>query len=183
LPAVSDSWNKANWSRTTEMIVLLKEHFKCIKTGNSDRQNERQWEQSKLVFDGFHSFLVEKDLKQATVIRRYKDMVFFVMDYLFVHDDAESILDVTDFTIRQYLGDWYIRNFPHPTANKIKLCLRAFNDFFSFLNHEGFITRKEFIAIKEACKDTKWFQLRLKNHHATGGKYLEVVERRLTEPV
>ena len=146
------------------MRNLTSEDFTCIKILNTKKENERQWEKSKAVFDHFYTFLLQKGLGDPIARRRTKDMVFFVMDYLFVHDDAESILDVTDYTIRQFLGDWYIRHFPKPTIHGITLKLRAFADFFNFLNTLGYITDEELTEIKAVCKDRKWFEMRLKTY-------------------
>ncbi|MCD6318558.1 hypothetical protein J7M02_05775 [Candidatus Aerophobetes bacterium] len=76
------------------MGKLKEEHFECIKKDNSDKEYEKQWKRSKIVFDQFYDYLVkEKGLKESTAGNRTNMAAFFVMDYLFVYDDAMSILE------------------------------------------------------------------------------------------
>ncbi len=144
------------------MRELTSEDFICIKILNTAKENERQFKKSKIVFDHFYAYLLQKGVGEHIARRRLRDINYFILNYLFVHDDAESMLDVTDYTIRQFLGDWYIRHFPKPTVNRIALMLRAFNDFFNFLNTLGFIADEELAGIKAVIKERKWFEMRLK---------------------
>jgi hypothetical protein len=150
------------------MKRLQSDDFLCIKTVNTHRENNRQLKRSKVVFGEFHAYLLQKGLNEAAARRRTKEIALFVMDYLFVHDDAESILDVTDYTIIQYLGSWYVRNIPKPSNHGIAIKLRSFNDFFTFLNYYGFISENDLMLIKAVCKDRKWFEMRLKFYAETG---------------
>ncbi|MDK2897286.1 MAG: hypothetical protein PWP04_1406 [Candidatus Atribacteria bacterium] len=86
------------------------------------------------------------------------------MNYLFVYDDAMSILEVSGDTIRTFLGNWYIRKFMIPKISEIKSFLRAISDFFTFLQKEGFIFKKQLNEIKEVCKDIAWFEMRLQTY-------------------
>ena len=47
-------------------------------------------------------------------------VAFFIMDYLFVYDNATSVLEVDGDTIRRFLGNWYIRKFINPKISEIK---------------------------------------------------------------
>jgi len=60
-------------------------------------------------FDCFFEYLKDKGLKESTASKRTQRIVFFILDYLFVYDDALSILEVSGDTIRTFLGNWYIR--------------------------------------------------------------------------
>ena len=143
------------------MEKIKKEHFECIKEDNSDEENERQWEHSKIIFDKFYEYLKNKGLKETTADNRTGKVEFFVMDYLFVYDDAMSILEVSDYTIRTFLGNWYIRKFMDPKISTIKSFLRAISNFYEFIYKEGFITKEHLREIKEVCKDKEWFEMRL----------------------
>jgi len=90
--------------------------------------------------------------------------VFFVMDYLFVYDDATSILEVSGDTIKTFLGNWYIRKNWNPSIKEMKSLLRALSDFFTFLYKKGFMDKEELNEIKKVCKDTAWFEMRLKTY-------------------
>lgn len=145
-------------------MELKKEHFECIKEENSEEEDEKQWKRSKVVFDHFCDYLEKKGLTRDTVSGRTERVTFFVMNYLFVYDDAESILDVSGETIRTFLGNWYIRKFLNPTMSEIKVYLSALSDFFTFLREGDFISESDLKEIKEACKDIPWFEMRLRTY-------------------
>jgi len=154
----------------TEKIEKMKsEHFECIKEDNSEEEYEKQWERSKIVFDCFHEYLKDKGLKESTVDKRTDRVLFFIMNYLFVYDDATSILDVYDDTIRKFLGNWYIRKFWDPKMSEIKSFLRAISDFYTFLQKEDFISKGDLREIKEVCRDKAWFEMRLRTYFESEG--------------
>ncbi len=99
------------------------------------------------------------------------------MDYLFVYDDALNILEVSGDTIRTFLGNWYIRKFMNPRISEIKSFLRAISDFFTFLTERDFISKEELSEIKEVCKDTQWFDMRIKTYFdAHGDDFYEWIQ-------
>jgi hypothetical protein len=91
------------------MKKIKREDFDCIKEDNSEEEDKKQWERSKIIFDRFFEYLKDKGLKESTASKRTQRIVFFILDYLFVYDDALSILEVSGDTIRTFLGNWYIR--------------------------------------------------------------------------
>lgn len=146
------------------MEELKAEHFECIKEDNSEEEDEKQWERSKIIFDHFYEYLKKKGLKESTAGKRTKMAVYFIMDYLFVYGDEMNILEVSEVTIRTFLGNWYIRKFMNPKISEIKAFLRSISDFFTLLEKKDFIFREQLIEIKEVCKDTEWFQMRIKTY-------------------
>jgi len=151
------------------MEKIKNEHFECIKEDNSEEEYEKQWKRSKIIFDHFYEYLKNKGLKESTASRRTEMVAFFVMDYLFVYDDAMSVLEVSGDTIRTFLGNWYIRKFMNPSMPNIKSYLKSISDFFTFLNEKGFISKEELSEIKEVCRDKAWFEMRLKTYFETQG--------------
>ncbi len=151
------------------MGKIKNEHFEYIKEDNSVEEYEKQWERSKIIFEHFYEYLKDKGLKGSTAGKRTDMVAFFIMDYLFVYDDAMSILEVSGDTIRTFLGNWYIRKFLNPSMRNIKSYLKAISDFFTFLNKEGFISKEELREIKEVCKDKAWFEMRLKTYFEAQG--------------
>jgi len=147
------------------MRKLKREYLECIKEDNSEEEDEKQWKRTKIVFDHFYNYLVEdRGLKKNTAGERTKMAVFFVMDYLFVYDDATSILEVSGDTIKTFLGNWYIRKNWNPSIKEMKSLLRALSDFFTFLYKKDFMDKEELNEIKKVCKDTAWFEMRLKTY-------------------
>ena len=144
-------------------------HFECIKEDNSEEEDKRQWERSKIVFDHFYDYLREKGLKENLAGRRTEMVAYFVMNYLFVYDDVENILEVSDETIRRFLGNWYIRKSMNPKLTEIKSFLKAISDFFTYLKERGFISKVHLQEIKEVCKDRAWFEMRLKTYFKAEG--------------
>jgi hypothetical protein len=158
-------------------MELRREHFECIKEENSEEEDERQWEKSKIVFDHFCEYLKNKGLKESTSSKRTKMAIFFIMDYLFVYDDIESILEVSGDTIRTFLGNWYIRKFLDPRISEIKSFLRSILDFFTFLQEEDFVSEADLAEIRDVCKDVSWFEMRLRTYRtAEGHKFHEWIE-------
>ena len=151
------------------MEKIKEEHFECIKEDNSEEEYEKQWRRSKIIFDHFYKYLKNKGLKESTASKRTEMVAFFIMNYLFVYDDAMSVLEVSGDTIRTFLGNWYIRKFMNPSMPSIKSYLKSISDFFTFLNEKGFISKGELSEIKEACKDKAWFEMRLKTYFETQG--------------
>ncbi len=140
------------------------EHFECIKENNSEEEYEKQWKRSKIIFDHFYEYLKDKGIKESTAGKRTEMAAFFIMNYLFVYDDAMSILEVSGDTIRTFLGNWYIRKFWNPSLPTIKSYLKSISDFFTFLNEKGFISEEQLGEIKDVCKDKAWFEMRLKTY-------------------
>ncbi len=151
------------------MEKLKIEHFEYIKEENSIEEYKKQWEWSKIIFDHFYEYLKNKGLKESTAGKRTDMAAFFVMDYLFVYDEAMSILDVTGDTIRTFLGNWYIRKYMSPNMREIRMFLRAISDFYTFLGKLGFIFKGQLKEIKEVCKDKAWFEMRLKTYFEAEG--------------
>jgi len=120
---------------------------------------------SKIVFDHFYDYLTkDKGLKKSTARKRTEMAGFFVMNYLFVYDDAMSILEVCGDTIRTFLGNWYIRKMWNLSISQMKSFLRALSNFFTFLSQRGFMDKEELNEIKKVCRDTAWFEMRLKTY-------------------
>lgn len=140
-----------------------------MKEDNSEEEYEKQWKKSKIIFDDFYEYLKNKGLKESTAGKRAEMAAYFIMDYLFVYDDALSILEVSGDTIRMFLGNWYIRKFMNPRMSEIKSFLRAISDLFTFIRNEGFITDEDLKEIKDVCKDTAWFEMRLETYFAAEG--------------
>ena len=67
------------------------------------------------------------------------------------------------------MGNWYIRKFMNPRMSEIKSFLRAISDLFTFIRNEGFITDEGLKGIKDVCKDTAWFEMRLETYFAAEG--------------
>jgi hypothetical protein len=145
-------------------MTLKEEHFECIKEENSEEEDERQWERSRIVFDHFHEYLLNRGLKEETADDRTQRVIFFVMDYLFVYRDVESILEVSADTIRMFLGNWYIRKFLDPKISEIKFFLRAILDFYKFLLKEDIVSEADLEEMEGVCKDIPWFEMRLKTY-------------------
>ncbi len=159
------------------MEEIKTEHLECIKEDNSEEENEKQWKRSKIVFDRFYEYLKNKGLKESTAGKRTEMAAFFIMNYVFVYDDAMNILEVSGETIRKFLGNWYIRKFMNPSMANIKSYLESISNFFAFLNEKGFISKGELSEIKEVCKDKAWFEMRLKTYfEAEGDDFYEWIE-------
>ena len=152
------------------MEKIKNEHFECIKEDNSEEEYEKQWRRSKIIFDHFYEYLRNKGLKESIASKRTEMAAFFIMDYLFVYDDAMSVLEVDGDTIRRFLGNWYIRKFLSPNMSEIKSFLKSISDFFTFLHEKGFISKEELSEIKEVCKDKAWFEMRLKTYFEAEGE-------------
>jgi hypothetical protein len=117
----------------------------------------------------FNSFL--------TTSKRTKMTVFFIMDYLFVYEDMESILEVSGDTVRTFLGNWYIRKFLDPRISEIKSFLRSILDFFTFLQGEDLVSEADLTEIRDVCKDVSWFEMRLRTYYiAEGPEFNEWIE-------
>lgn len=160
------------------MKKIKSEHFECIKEDNSEEEYEKQWKRSQIIFDCFYEYLNKnKGLKESTAGKRAEMAAYFVMDYLFVYDDASNILGVSGDTIRTFLGNWYIRKFLNPRKSEMKDFLRAISDFFTFIRNEGFITDEDLKEIKDVCKDFAWFEMRLGTYFAAeGDEFYEWIE-------
>lgn len=148
---------------------LKAKNFECIKEDNSEEENERQWKNSKIVFDEFRKYLSEKNYKEELIERQLGYSSFFVMNYFFVYDDSLSILATDDTTIRTFLGNWYIRKNMAPNFKEMKEILSALFDFFEFTYNKEFITIEQFEKIKQVCKDKDWFEYRLKTYKTANG--------------
>ncbi|MGC8497427.1 MAG: hypothetical protein ACP5NL_05475 [Thermoplasmata archaeon] len=147
------------------MGMIKLSNFKCIKQENSEEESKKQWERSKIIFDQFFEYLKSHGLKENTVGKRTDMAAYFIMNYVFVYEDLESILEVSGDTIRKFLGNWYIRKSMDPNIATIKSFLRAISDFFTFIHKEGFITDEDLDDIKEVCEDISWFEMRLRTYY------------------
>jgi len=159
------------------MGKIKEEHFECIKEDNSKEEYEKQWKRSKIIFDRFYEYLKNKGLKESTAGKRTEMAAYFIMDYLFVYDDAMNVLEVSGDTIRAFLGNWYIRKFMNPKISEIKSFLKAVSNFFTFLQKNDFIPKEQLKEIRAVCKDTAWFEMRLKTYFdAQGDDFYEWIQ-------
>lgn len=159
------------------MEELKDKHFECVKEDNSEEENEKQWKRSKIVFDHFYEYLKNKGLKESTAGKRTDSAAFFIMKYLFVYDDVTNILEVSEDTIRKFLGNWYIRKCWNPSFRGIKSYLKAISDFYAFLKDKGFISEEQLGEIKDVCKDEAWFEMRLRTYfEAQGDDFYEWIQ-------
>lgn len=149
------------------MEEIRTEHFECVKEDNSREEHEKQWGRSKLIFDSYYNYLKDKGIKEVTAGKRTNKAAYFIMNYVFVYEDIMNIMEVSGETIRKFLGNWYIRKIWNPRVSEIKCFLRSISDFFTFLKEGGFITKEELTEIKDVCKDTSWFEMRLKTYYET----------------
>ncbi|HOL46149.1 MAG TPA: hypothetical protein PK973_06245 [Candidatus Saccharicenans sp.] len=151
------------------MEELEAKHFKCIKRDNSEEEVERRWQIFKIVFDKFYDYLKTKGINENTAGKRTDRAAFFIMNYLFVYGDARSILDISEDTIRKFLGNWYIRRFWDPSIRGIHSYLKAISDFYAFLNERGFVSKEQLSETKAVCKDKAWFEMRLRTYFGAKG--------------
>lgn len=154
-------------------MKLEKENFKCIKEDNSEEDNDKQWENSKIVFDEFIKYLRNKDYKDNLIERQVVFSSYFVMNYFFVYADELSILETDDTIIRRFLENWYIRKNQSPKFKEMKEILSALFDFFEFIHKMEFITIEQFENIKQVCKDKDWFENRLNTYKTVDHKDFE----------
>ena len=149
---------------------MKKENFECIKEDNSEEEIDKQWKNSKAIFEEFEKYLNEKEFKDDLIKRQLGYSSYFVMNYFFVYADELSILETDDTTIRRFLGNWYIRKNWAPKFKEMKEILSALFDFFEFIYLKGFITIEQFEKIKQVCKDKDWFENRLKTYKTANGE-------------
>jgi hypothetical protein len=145
-------------------------HFKCIKEDNSQEDDERQWELSKIVFDRFYEYLKKKGLKESTAEQRTDGAAFFIMRYVFVYEDVIDIRAISEETVRKYLGNWYIRKVMNSSIKEIKLNLTALSNFFTFLKENDHITEDHLRELKGICRDTEWFEMRFRTYFESEGE-------------
>lgn len=150
-------------------MELKAKNFECIKEDNSEEENERQWENSKVVFDEFRKYLSGKNYKDELIERQLGYSSFFMMNYFFVYEGKMSVLETEEITIRTFLGNWYIRKNWSPNFKEMKEILSALFDFFEFAHTKEFITREQFEQVKQVCKDKDWFETRLKTYKTADG--------------
>jgi hypothetical protein len=150
-------------------MKLKTKTFECIKEDNSEEENQRQWKNSKIVFDEFRKYLSEKNYKEELIERQLGYSSFFVMNYIFVYEGKMSVLETEEITIRTFLGNWYIRKNLSPNFIEMKEFLSALFDFFEFIQHKEFITNEQLEKIKQVCKDKNWFEHRLKTYKTAEG--------------
>jgi hypothetical protein len=150
-------------------MKLKTKTFECIKEDNSEEENQRQWKNSKIVFDEFRKYLSEKNYKEELIERQLGYSSFFVMNYFFVYEGKMSVLETEEITIRTFLGNWYIRKNLSPNFIEMKEFLSALFDFFEFIQHKEFITNEQLEKIKQVCKDKNWFEHRLKTYKTAEG--------------
>ncbi len=150
-------------------MKLEAKNFECIKEDNSEEENERQWERSKIVFEEFRKYLSGKNYKDKLIERQLGYSSYFMMNYFFVYADEMSVLGTDDTTIRKFLGNWYIRKNWTPKFKEMKEILSALFDFFEFTYKNDFITSAQFEKIKQVCKDKEWFENRLKTYKTAEG--------------
>ena len=151
-------------------MKLKKENFKCIKEDNSEEENDKQWENSKVVFEEFKKYLIEKGYKDNLIERQLGYSSYFVMNYFFVYADELSILETNDTIIRKFLGNWYIRKSWSPRFKEMKEILSAIFDFFEFIYKNKFISIEQLEEIKQVCKDKDWFENRIKTYKTANGE-------------
>ncbi len=148
-------------------MKLTKENFECIKDDNSEEEDNRQWENTQVVFDEFEEYLRKKNYSDKLVQRQLEYSSFFVMSYFFVYEDVLSVLETDDSTIRKFLGNWYIRKNMSPNLKEMMEILSALFDFFEFLFTRELITDEQFEIIKQVCIDKVWFENRLKTYNTS----------------
>ena len=151
-------------------MKLKKENFACIKEDNSEEENHKQWENSKIVFEEFKKYLIDKGYKDILIERQLGYSSYFIMNYFFVYADELSILEADETTIRIFLGNWYIRKNWSPKFKEMKEILSAIFDFFEFIYKNEFISIEQFDDIKQVCKNKDWFEHRLKTYKTTNGE-------------
>lgn len=125
------------------------------------------YEKMKPAFEQFEQYLISKGLKENTVQKKVHMVLFFIFDFLYVYGDGESILFLSDDTIRSFLGNWYIRKFMQPNMTEIRGFLNAIADFFTFLKKNDLIDTESLKEIKDTCKDKDWFEMRLSTYFQT----------------
>lgn len=66
----------------------------------------------------------------------------------------------------------------NPRISEIKTFLRSISDLFTFLGKKDFISKEHLIEIREVCKDTGWFEMRIKTYiEANGDDFREWIEQ------
>lgn len=72
----------AIYLQNLKKMKLENKHFECIKEDNSEKENEMQCGNSKIVFDEFKIYLSNKNLKVNIIDKQLGWSSYFVMNYL-----------------------------------------------------------------------------------------------------
>ncbi len=152
------------------MTELSNVNFEHVDINEFDDWREEQWKRSRVVFDSFYDYLLEKGIKESTAARKTNMAATFIMNFLFVYmDHTENMLEADDDDIRSFLGNWYIRKSMRPTTKEINQFLISIADFYTFLHKKGYFSKGSLAEIKEVCKDKEWFAERLDSYHSSDG--------------
>lgn len=149
---------------------LNTESFKVIRKENSEEENEKQWQNSKIVFKEFEKFLIKNEYKEEMVIDYVENSIYFFFRYFLTYTDHKSILSTNGTIIRKYLDNWYIRKNRNLSNKIIKKNLEMLKEFFRFIYKQNFITLEQFEEIKSVCNDYEWFKNRLATYKTARGE-------------
>ncbi len=151
-------------------MKIKSEFFNCIKEDNSEEEQQRQWNHSRPIFEEFEKYLKNKGYNDSLIERQIGYSSFFVMNYYFIYEDGNSILETDEEIIRKFLGNWYIRKNWTPNIKEIKEILSSLFDFFEFIQKHNLISKESFEEIKNVCKDKVWFEKRLETYKTAEGE-------------
>ncbi len=114
------------------------------------------------LLEKYKQYLEDKEHNKAYIEKQLDFISFFGIHYLIGYS-GQSILEVDEYDVYDFLGSWYIRKVMYHDRTAIIPYLRALKKFFNFLFHFKKISEETYEALMAECNNPR--------------KYIEKYER------
>ena len=98
----------------------------------------------------FKDYLVDHGLSIKTVDRHLNNLDFFLNDFL-LHDEFRHMEDGL-FTMDEYFGDYFVRNYKKATAGSVKSNVESIKKFYLCMFEHQKIKTSEYMELSKGIK-------------------------------
>jgi hypothetical protein len=121
-------------------------------------------EETGKIVESFYNYLKqEKGLSEETASAHAHHIRFFALHYLVGYEE-KNLLEVTNWDIYDYLGNWYIRKVWGGGKGEVRPILTAFKKFYKFMHERGSVDKDQLDDILSACKDPRIYIRRFESY-------------------
>lgn len=115
------------------------------------------------ILEQYQKYLEQKGHRNGYIQEHLGFLRFFGNNYLMSYN-PRSILEIDEFVIKAFLGEWCIRKVMDFNKSDIVPMLRIFKKFTSFLFHTKKISENRYRNMKKECKNFRYYVEKLERN-------------------
>lgn len=121
-----------------------------------ERAVDENREQNEKYLECFYEDLLDKGLKEKTIIKHVRNIDFYINDFLNYYEPLDMKMGC--YKVDEFLGDWFIRKAMWSTKVTVKENAASMKKFYKCMLEHNFIEQKDYdeLILMIKCNLSDW---------------------------